>query len=65
MKRYLAFGGCCYYPCGGWDDFKGDSDFLAEAFEIAKKDDEKYGWWQVIDRDTMKEVEEVTLEAFP
>lgn len=63
MKRYLAFGNDCYYPAGGWDDFRGDFDNVTEAFEAAKRNNEKYGWWHVIDRDTMNEVEEITLEA--
>ncbi len=28
MKRYLAFYGMNYYPCGGMDDFIGDFDSL-------------------------------------
>lgn len=63
MKRYLAFSGDNYYPAGGWDDFKGDFDSLTEAFAIAKKDNEKYGWWHIIDRDTKEEVEEITLDV--
>lgn len=63
MKKYLAFSGECYYPGGGWEDFKGDFDNITEAFTVARKDHEKYGWWHVIDRDTQKEVEEVTIES--
>lgn len=65
MKKYLAFGGDCYYPSGGWDDFRGDFDLVTDAFEAAKKNNKKYGWWHVIDRDTKEEVEEITLEASP
>ena len=31
MKRYLAFQGNRYYPCGGMEDFAGDYDTQAEA----------------------------------
>ena len=31
MKRFLAFKGSIYYPCGGMDDFFRDFDALDEA----------------------------------
>ena len=30
-KRFLAFTGENYYPCGGWNDFCGSFDSLDEA----------------------------------
>lgn len=54
MKRFLLFSGDCYYPGGGWDDFKGDFDTAesAQAKSIKERDD----WWHVVDTTTMKEV---------
>lgn len=31
MKRFLLFYNECYYPSGGWDDFKGSFNTEAEA----------------------------------
>ena len=31
MKRYLLFNYDQYYPFGGWEDFQGDFDSIAEA----------------------------------
>lgn len=62
MKRYLAFADDTYYPGGGWDDFIGDFNSKAEAFAAAKKNNEHFGWWQVVDRDTKEFVEETQLE---
>ncbi len=33
MKRYLAFCGDNYYPCGGMNDFIGDFDTLEQAIQ--------------------------------
>lgn len=62
MKRYLAFAGNTYYPCGGWGDFVGDFDTITEAFDAGKKGNERFGWWQVIDSHTKEEVYQ-TIEA--
>lgn len=37
MKRFLVFAGDDYYPTGGWDDFVGDCDTLAEATALVEK----------------------------
>lgn len=60
MKRYLVFTGGSYYPQGGWDDLAGDSDTIGGCLEIVR--DRKDDWWQVIDTETMEEVN-VELEA--
>lgn len=51
MKRFLVFGGDCYYPGGGWEDFRGDFDTMPDAFAAAPK----YGkdWWHVVDTTEM------------
>jgi hypothetical protein len=36
MKRFLVFVGHTYYPNGGWEDFKGERDTLAEARDIVR-----------------------------
>ena len=48
-KRYMAFAGANYYPCGGWNDFIGFFDTVEEAKEAARGD-----WRQVIDTETME-----------
>jgi hypothetical protein len=47
MKRYLMFAGSHYYPCGGWEDFKGCYDTVEEAEAAARA--EKEDWTQVVD----------------
>jgi len=48
MKRFLVFAGDCYYPSGGWNDFKSDHETLSEAFEATKV--KGIGdWWHVVD----------------
>lgn len=55
MKRFLLFGGDCYYPGGGWDDFVGAFDSAAEAHDHAMKNPND--WWHIVDTTIMKEVE--------
>lgn len=31
LKRYLVFTYDCYYPLGGWDDFRDSFDTIEEA----------------------------------
>lgn len=55
MKRYLLFAGDCYYPCGGWSDFRGSFDNLDEARELAMKDhDPGWDWFHIVDTQTMR-----------
>lgn len=37
MKRYLAFFGRDYYPCGGMDDFVNDFDTIEEGIDAIEK----------------------------
>ncbi len=68
MKRFLAFHGDEYYPCGGWGDFLGDFDSedlaVAAIHEAAVKNkvnsspDElwRFQWAHVVDTETQREV---------
>lgn len=50
MKRFLIFSGLTYYPCGGFQDFKGSFDTYVEALEfcVSHPDD----WHQIVDSTT-------------
>ncbi len=51
LKRFLVFGGDCYYPCGGWNDFKGSFGTKKAAIKLASsfgRDD----WVHVFDTAT-------------
>lgn len=54
MKKYLIFAGSCYYPGGGWEDYIGTSDDLAEARQIVENSNND--WWQIVDTTTMKDI---------
>lgn len=57
MKRYLVFAYHSYYPEGGWNDFVGSVDELAEVDQLLydrEKDD--YSWHHVIDTQTWEKV---------
>lgn len=43
MKRYLAFAGANYYPCGGMNDFIGSFDILEEAINKINEYDDNWG----------------------
>jgi len=49
MKRFLLFSGVDYYPKGGFWDFKGAFETVAEAEVIGRID----CWFQVVDRETL------------
>jgi len=57
MRRYLLFAGDQYYPAGGWHDFQGSFDSVAEA----KEDYERHRWlkyWDwghVVDAETQEQ----------
>ena len=36
MNRFLVFAGPCYYPMGGWEDFKASHDTEEEARAACK-----------------------------
>ena len=48
MKQFLLFAGDQYYPSGGWGDFKGSFDTIAEA-RAAERALPGHDWWQIID----------------
>lgn len=54
MKRYIVFSGDTYYPAGGWDDYRGEFDSAASAFDYAESLNDS--WWQVIDTVIKQEV---------
>lgn len=56
LKRYLVFSGDVYYAAGGWSDFKGSFDLIAEAREHAGAETWSGSWSQVIDSHTGKEI---------
>ena len=49
MKRFLVFAGECYYPQGGWDDFKGSYEHELEAKQTAEGHAQGYRWAHVVD----------------
>lgn len=64
---YMVFAWSGYDPCGGWGDFKGAFNTLAEAKDEVKRQEAYYGWssvyndWrcqsEIIDLATGEEVE--------
>jgi hypothetical protein len=51
-KRFLVFAGDGYYPCGGFNDYKGTADTLDEAKELLRlffKDNSWGTWSHVVD----------------
>jgi len=51
-KRYLAFAGENYYPCGGWSDLQGSYDTIDQAIHEAQLYQPKDGWYCVVDLET-------------
>lgn len=51
MKKFLLFAGADYYADGGWNDFHGSFDTVAEAEAIAASlpEDSSGSWWHVVD----------------
>lgn len=56
LKRFLVFMGSVFYPCGGWNDFKGDFSSLDEAksFILNAENDWASDWAQIFDTKTRK-----------
>lgn len=48
MNEYLVFLGDDFYPCGGWEDFRGDFDSLEEALNYIKSQEPNYSWAHVV-----------------
>ncbi len=47
-KRYIAFAGENYYPCGGWNDMRLETNDLGAAQAAIKGTD----WGHVVDMET-------------
>lgn len=62
MKRFLAFGGDEFYPCGGMYDFKGDFDSLDEALMCCLNEDGD--WYHIYDSEIKKIVDLSYIEPF-
>jgi hypothetical protein len=47
---YMLFAGDCWYPEGGWLDYRGTFPSIAEAKAVAELGDEngKYDWWHIV-----------------
>jgi len=64
VKRFLAFSGHNYYPCGGWDDLAGDADTLEQAVNVAKNPENGViDWYHVIDSETGKKAAEYERDS--
>lgn len=53
-KRYALFGGDCYYPEGGFNDFRGAFDTVKAAVRQAKA--KKMEWFHILDLETLSVV---------
>jgi len=51
LRRYLIFCGDYYYPKGGWEDFRKDTDNLDEATRYCKNLIERRvaDWCEIVD----------------
>jgi|GEM_PF-6955500 len=49
MKRYLLFGGECYYLDGGWDDLISDGDSVSHLKAVLEKEEQRIEWAHIID----------------
>lgn len=55
MKRFIVFGGECYYPQGGYSDYIDSFESKSEALKFIKsKVDTKCEWYQIFDDDEKK-----------
>lgn len=55
MKKFMLFGHDAYYPSGGWGDFKGDFDTVAEARAYIDAQDYKNDDYDLIDTETKED----------
>ena len=44
-KEIMLFSGNNYYPCGGWEDFKGYFDSVESAIKFLKESEPEHGMW--------------------
>lgn len=61
MKRFYVFGGCDYYPNGGWDDFKGDFDNLEDAYK--RLGSFYYDWFHIVDSHTGQIIKDGSVDS--
>lgn len=66
-KRYLLFAYAEYYPAGGWNDYKIDSDSIDNLMNIFNKNcrEDEYEWSRghILDFETKKIIWEVSSET--
>jgi hypothetical protein len=76
MRRFGVFGGPCYYPLGGFHDFKRSFGTLAEALAFAESERQIYAdnpnirepeneWWHVFDFESRTVVKISEGDGFP
>lgn len=54
-QRYALLAGPTYYPPPGWTAFIETGDDLPTLTETGKeKAEEYYGWWQIVDLETLQ-----------
>lgn len=58
-KPYILFAGDCYYPSGGWGDYRGRFASIegAKSYLLEKTD---WDWWHIVDEERGEIVEEGT-----
>lgn len=66
LRRYLIFCGDFYYPEGGWDDFRKDTDSLDEAIRYCKDLIERRvaDWCQIVDIHKGRVIKEFASEWY-
>ena len=49
---FILFTGDSYYPCGGWNDYRGVYVSLEQAKESFEKEHSKCDWAHIVDIST-------------
>lgn len=52
LFQFIIFAGSFYYPCGGWNDFRGSFDTVEECQNYLLNNKFKFDWFQIVHRDT-------------
>jgi hypothetical protein len=55
---FFVFTGEEYYPGGGWTDFQGTAATIEEAHTVAESVLGTDEWYQIVDADSLKMIEE-------
>jgi|TARA_Y100000310_G_scaffold127848_3_gene127005 hypothetical protein len=50
-KKFMLFSGYHYYPCGGFEDYKGSFETILQAMENVPDED---GWCQIVRHEDFK-----------